>query len=138
MDFFDALFITDSLCKIKRIFYQLKIGLDYLYDCRRYINSLEPKEVTQIETLYDFAQQFPETAITLHYVTTSYCVDAFLHCLHTEWKKSGGRKLDRLIIRIVDDAYHWWGWPDWISSYSMLAKSIELHRKEFRGICWID
>ena len=138
MDFFDALFITDSLCKIKRIFYQLKIGLDYLYDCRRYINSLEPKEVTQIETLYDFAQQFPETAITLHYVTTSYCVDAFLHCLHTEWKKSGGRKLDRLIIRIVDDAYHWWRRPDWISSYSMLAKSIELHRKEFRGICWID
>ena len=68
MDFFDALFITDSLCKIKRIFYQLKIGLYYLYHCCWYIKSLEPKEVTQIETLYAFAQQCPEIAITLHCV----------------------------------------------------------------------
>ena len=51
MDFFDALFITDSLCKIKRIFYQLNLSLDYYH----YITSLWPGEVKQIKTLFTVA-----------------------------------------------------------------------------------
>ena len=137
MDFFDALFISDSLCKIKRIFYQMKASYYYVYNCRSYITSLEPKEVTQIEALFTFAQQFPETAISLHYETTSYVVGAFFHCLHTEWKKSGGRKLDRLIITFIDYPICWS--VSGISFfYSMLAKSIEVRYEERMDICWID
>ena len=132
MDFFDALIITDSLCKIKRIFYQLEVSQVYVYN--QYITSLKPKQLTQIETLFDFAQQCPEIAITLHCVTTSYCVEAFLHCLYTEWKKSGGRKLDKLIIKLDHEPYRWSGLSDCIYSYSMLAKSFEV-RDEV--LCWI-
>ena len=65
---------------------------------------------------------------------------AFLHCLHTEWKKNGGgRKLDRLIIRILTDEPSFQK-TDAISSYSinMLAKSVEVHEKICEDICWIE
>ena len=127
MDFFDALFITDSLCKIKHIVYQMKVS--YHHVCCRYITSLEPEQVMQIEALFAFAQHFPETAISVHYETTSYVVGAFLNCSYTEWKKSGGRKLDRLIITFIDYPICWSvsGIP---FCYSMLAESIEVHREE--------
>ena len=137
LDFFNAFFITDSLCKIKCIFYQLKIYYDqlqiYRYDYR-------PEGCrSQIEALFTFAQQFPATAITLQCVTTSCAVGAFLHCLHTEWKNGGGRKLDRLIIRILTDEPSFQK-TDAISSYSinMLAKSVEVHEKICEDICWIE
>ena len=140
MDFFDALFITDSLCKIKRIIYQMTASEYYVYDCRSYITSLGPKEVEQIEALFNFAKQFPETVISLHYETTSYVVGAFLHCLLTEWKKnSGGRKLDKLIITFIDDP-----WSSRFmdisacSDISMLAKSVEVHHEQRSDICWLD
>ena len=140
MDFFDALFISDSLCKIKRIFYQMKANYDDLYECRSYIASLGQEDLMQIEALFTFAQQFPETAISLHYETTSYVVGAFFHCLQTKWKKNGGRKLDRLIITFIDDPWSSRFVESYISacSINMLAKSVEVHHEEHGGICWID